>query len=156
MSSHASAPRVDLDLKPQRAVLAFVLGAHAVALAALLTAIALPAWALALGAATIAASCAVCLAIHWRLAAPHCVHRVTWFGDGRWRLVDARGEHAGRLVDYFAGRRLLIFKFKGHPAVLLWPPAGDDAARRLRLRLRHDPPALAGKAVSARRRAAAP
>jgi hypothetical protein len=154
MSSNASAPRIDIELAPQQAVLVFVLGVHAVALAALLSAIALPAWALAVVAGAIVASCAGCLAVHWRLATPRCVRRLTWLGDGRWRLVDARGEHAGCLVDYFTGRRLLILKFKGHPAVLLWSQAADDAARRLRVRLRHGPPVLRGGSLAIRRHAA--
>lgn len=137
MSSHASEPRVELELRPRRAWLWFIIVVHVLALAAAARLALSAQWLILLGC-IIVASAVWCLAVYWRLAARTSIHRLVWFGDGRWRITDRRGDHDGVLSDYYLARGLLILKFKGHPAVLLWR-SGDDAddVRRLRARLKH-------------------
>lgn len=136
MSSHASEPRVELELRPRRVWLWFIAAVHALALAAVATLALNGLWLTAL-VLVVAASAAWHLKVYWRLAAPASIRHLIWFGDGRWRVSDSRGAHDGALVDYHLSRRLLILKFKRHPAVLLWGRADAADVRRLRARLKH-------------------
>lgn len=137
MSSHDSEPRVELTLEPRPIWLWFVLAIHLLALAALF--LADLGWIARLVAAVvIAISLPRQLAAHWTRHAPRAIQTVVWLGDGRWRLTDNRGTTAGRLVEHYLGNRLIVLKFKHHPAVLLWT-AGEMSSglRQLRVRLRH-------------------
>jgi hypothetical protein len=86
----------------------------------------------------VAASFARNWIIHWRQSAPRAIRSLVWQADGRWWLIDNRGETVGRLAHYYLGAHLVILNFSGHPAVLILS-AGEASTmiRRLRVRLRH-------------------
>lgn len=137
MSSNASEPRVELALRPQLLWLALLLVSHALALVATLVAGII--WPIQLLLCLlIAASLPFNAKRYWLLSTSHAIRRVEWSTDGRWTLRDNSGEVPGTLVDYYLGTRLVILKFRRHPAVLLWcgrKPA--PMVRRLRVRMRH-------------------
>jgi hypothetical protein len=130
-------PRVDLCLASQAQWFWFPVAMHAAALAAVW--LAGFGWAASLVlSAAVASSLAIQLATHWRRIMPRSIRAVTWYGDGRWEITDNRATLAGSLVSYYLGSRVIILKFRFHPAVLLWRAEKlSSAERRLRVRLRH-------------------
>ncbi|HET7569368.1 MAG TPA: hypothetical protein VFK96_02140 [Gammaproteobacteria bacterium] len=137
MSSHNFEPRVELEIRPQPLWLWCLLAIHvlaAMAISVLAIGIAVRV-VLAVG---IVLSLSRQWAVHGKRTAPRAIRSLVWQSDGRWRLIDGRGTTVGILEDYYLGSRLVILKFRHHPAVLLWNGGVlSTPLRRLRTRLRH-------------------
>jgi len=99
---------------------------------------------LALGAVLVGASC---IAHHALRRGPRAIVLLIWDGGGRWRLVQRNGLVLdGQLLHgACAHPRLLVLPFRtlsGHRRCVLIPAdaASADGLRRLRARLRCEPP----------------
>ena len=142
MSSHASAPPIELEVRRSRRLAGFLFVSHALALGAAAYAH-LPPVAAAAIAATVLSSFILSFRRHCELRGRRAVRRVVWTADGRWRVTDGEGgEHESTLEPGpTVTPELVILRLRGadgpvRTAILLADSADADAQRRLRSRLR--------------------
>lgn len=142
MSSHGSAPPIEIALRRSRRVAGFLFVSHALALGAAAYAHLPPVAAAAL-AATVLTSFILNFRRHCQLEGRRAVRRVVWSADGRWTLTDGTGaEHPATLEPGpTVTPELVILRLRGADGVtrtvlLLADSADQDQVRRLRARLR--------------------
>lgn len=142
MSSHGSAPPIELELKRSRRLAGFLFVGHALALGAAAYAH-LPPFAAAAIAATVLTSFVFNFRRLCQLEGRRAVRRVVWTSDGRWRVTDGTGaEHEATLEPSpTVAPELVILRLRGTDGVLrtvllLADSADADQQRRLRSRLR--------------------
>ena len=142
MSSHASAPPIDLELRPSRRLGAALFVMHALALAAAASVPMHPV-ALAAVAATVLTSFIVHFRRHATLMGSRALRRIVWTSDGHWRIKDGAGleQDAELEPEPTVHPSLIVLRFKGADGVprvaLLLADSGDsEVLRRLRARLR--------------------
>jgi hypothetical protein len=140
--SAASAPPVDLVVRPSRLLAGSIFLAHALALGAAAYA-PLPPVLLAAAGATVVTSFIVLFRRHAMLLGRQAVRRLVWSADGRWELTDGEGAtHPCTLLpEPTIGPPLTILRLAdaaGRTRVLLLLPesAEREQLRRLRARLR--------------------
>lgn len=139
MSSTPSAPPLELRLRPSRQLALFLLFSHGATLA-VLTAVNLPPWAVAVLASAIIVS----FVHYWRRyvlrRSPRAVVAVSWRAEG-WQLTDGTGrvQDARLLPGSYLGEHLIVLRFSAprrYVAVLLPDSAPAGELRELRARLR--------------------
>ena len=142
MSSHASAPPIDLELRPSRRLALVLFGLHALGLISAAS-VRMPPIALAAIAATVLTSFIVSFRRHALLVGAAAVRRAVWTSLGRWTITDGTGAalEAELLPEPTVGQLLVVLRFRGadgrRRALLLLPESADaDQLRRLRARLR--------------------
>ncbi len=142
MSSHASAPPIELELKRSRRLAGFLFVSHALALGAVAYAH-LPPLAAAAIAATVLTSFIFNFKRLCQLEGRRAVRRLVWTADGQWRVTDGSGaEQAATLEpNPTVAPELVILRLRGADGVLrtvllLADSADADQQRRLRGRLR--------------------
>lgn len=142
MSSHGSAPPIELELRRSRRLAGFIFIGHALALGAAAYAH-LPPVAAAAIAATVLTSFILNFRRHCALEGRLAVRRVVWTIDGHWRVTDgAGGEHESTLEpEPTVTPELVILRLRGADGVrrtvlLLGDSADPEQVRRLRARLR--------------------
>lgn len=138
-----SAP-LRLAVRPSWRLAGLLLALHGAALMLILP-LPLPAWGKLLPGGAVLASALITLNVHALLYAKRAVVRLTWEGDGLWRLRTAAGrEYTARLLPgSYANAALVILNFALHDSrwrrrsVVLLPDAVDATTlRQLRVRLR--------------------
>jgi hypothetical protein len=142
VSSHGSAPPIELEVRRSRRLAGFLFVSHALALGAAAYAH-LPPIAAAAVAATVLTSFILSFRRHCELRGRRAVRRVVWTADGRWLVTDGEGaEHESALVPTpTVTPELVILRLRGadsvvRTALLLADSADPDQLRRLRARLR--------------------
>lgn len=142
MSSHGSAPPIEIELRRSRRVAGFLFVSHALALGAAAYAH-LPPVAAAAIAATVLTSFILNFRRHCALEGRRAVRRVVWNAEGRWTVTDGEGRvHESTLEpNPTVTPELVILRLRGadgvtRTALLLSDSADQDQVRRLRARLR--------------------
>lgn len=139
MSSTPSAPPLELRLRPSRQLALFLLFSHGATLA-VLTAVNLPPWAVAVLASAIIVSFAHYWRRHVLRRGVRAVIAVHWRAAG-WQLTDGAGKiHDARLLPgSYLGSHLIVLRFSAtrrYVVVLLADSAPASELRELRARLR--------------------
>lgn len=139
MSSTPSAPPLDIRLRPSRQLALFLLFSHGATLA-VLTAVHLPPWAVAILASAIIVS----FVHYWRRyilrRGGRAVLAIRWHSEG-WQLTDGAGQvHDARLLPgSYLGSNLIVLRFSApqrYVVLLLTDSAAASELRELRARLR--------------------
>jgi len=142
VSSPGSAAPIELELRPSRRVAAFLFLTHAAALAAAAS-LHLSLELRAALAATVLTGFVVGFRRLVMREGRGALRRVTWSGEGRWRLRDGLGEEqdATLVGEPLVTPWLVVLRLRGadgvtRAALLCADSADRDAQRRLRARLR--------------------